>query len=152
MIEHRNPLPAGRYWVDVTATTEVRGTDPDVNASLPPRDQMSQWFSVHKSTLRPVSTVDHADAEPPRAWYLFDVLAPTPWVGIGLPSAAGNVKSEADTTNRPDPSPDLLDAIASPLSGLASSAGRALAGGVIVLAAVATLVAVISRRKPTSRR
>lgn len=125
-IERRNPLPAARYWVDVFA--------PDAEA-------FGAWLSSNAATVH-VRTTEHFDAidgAPSRDWVLFDVNAPTPWSGPGLPTIAqAGVTSSSDTATRPDPPPSLA-------TELEQGAHSILAGGAFVkgmLGVVAGAVAI----------
>jgi hypothetical protein len=90
--ETQNPLPAGRYWVDVFA---------------PDADAFGAWLSSNKATVK-VRTTEHFDSDPVRDWYLFDVSVPTPWHGPGFPEiATADVTSSSDTVQRPDPVPSF---------------------------------------------
>jgi hypothetical protein len=108
-LERTNPLPAGRYWVDVF--------QPDAEA-------FGAWLSSNKATVHVVSTqsFEKNDGGPPRDWYLFQVSAPTPWQGPGFPTIAdASVTSSADTAQRPDPAPDPVSQLADASSDLFSS-------------------------------
>jgi len=113
-LERSNPLPAGRYWVDVFS--------PDSAA-------FGAWLTSNQATVRVVSTqsFEKNDAGPARDWYLFQVTAPTPWNGPGFPTIAdASVTSSADTVQRPDPQPDPLSTAADTASDLAASAQKAV--------------------------
>lgn len=124
-VERANPLPPGRYWVDVFELDSPN---------------FSTWLATNKATVRIVST-EHHDADsggPARDWVLFEVSAATPWNGPGLPTIADpSVTSSSDTVQRPDPSPDVSTTLEQGIERLgASSTGwiaAALAGGVLVL-------------------
>lgn len=79
-IERRNPLPAGRYWVDVPAS------------KLP---AFQSWLTAHSGEVITRQT----EESPETAWYLFDVKAPVPWEGPGFPTIAGDVQGKDDTAN-----------------------------------------------------
>lgn len=134
-VERANPLPAGRYWVDVFQ---------------PDADAFGAWLSSNKATVRVVSTqhFDRNDAGPPRDWYLFEVTAPTPWQGPGLPTRAdASITSSADTVQRPDPLPDPLSQAADTASDLFSSArSAATALPTVALVAVGVGVALLIAR------
>lgn len=91
-VERTNPLPAGRYWIDVFA---------------PDTDTFNAWLSSNTATIKVIST-QHFDANsggPPRDWILFQVTAPTPWHGPGFPTIAdASVTSSDDTAQKPPPS------------------------------------------------
>lgn len=126
-VERQNPIPAGRYWVDVFANDS---------------DAFGAWISSNRPTVA-VRTTEHFDSDPSRDWYLFDVSAPTPWHGPGFPTIAGpNVTSSTDTAQRPDPPPSIETQIEQMLESSKTTAqttawiaGAALAvvvGGLIV--------------------
>lgn len=110
-VQRANPLPAGRYWVDVFATDS-----PD----------FSSWLAANRSTVSIVST-EHFDANaggPARDWVLFQVSAPTPWSGPGFPTIAdASVTSSSDTAQRPDPAPDPTTTLADAIDRQARSWG-----------------------------
>lgn len=112
-LERTNPLPAGRYWVDVFQ---------------PDADAFGAWLSSNKATVHVVST-EHFERNasgPPRDWYLFQVMAPTPWQGPGFPTIAdATVTSSSDTATRPDPTPDTLSTAADAASDFTAAARRA---------------------------
>jgi hypothetical protein len=119
-VERANPLPAGRYWVDVFA--------PDAEA-------FGAWLSANRATVR-IRTTEHYDSTPPRDWYLFEVTAPTSWQGPGLPTiAASNVTSSSDTAVRPDPVPSLATQVEQQVESASSALGPFAKGLVGVLAA-----------------
>lgn len=123
-VQRANPLPAGRYWVDVFETDS-----PD----------FSSWLGANRSTVSIVST-EHFDANaggPARDWVLFQVSAPTPWNGPGFPTIAdASVTSSSDTAQRPPPAPDIttLDPLAAVTTLPALKIGLGLAGVALVLA------------------
>lgn len=137
-LERTNPLPAGRYWVDVFS---------------PDADAFGAWLSSNKATVHVVATehFEKNDAGPPRDWYLFQVLAPTPWAGPGFPTiAAPTVTSSSDTATRPDPTPDTLSTAADAATDLTQAARRA-ASAIPTVGLVAVglgLVLLIARSGP----
>jgi hypothetical protein len=108
VIERRNPLPPGRYWVDV----------------FPPHlDTFAAWLKTHgptsgggdgSVTVEETETFEGASdgSMPPRDFYIFDVSAPVNWEGPGLPTVATpNIKASDDTVQKPAPVPNVLDQI-----------------------------------------
>lgn len=96
-IERANPLPAGRYWVDVFTPQEAA---------------FQAWLQKNKSNVAVTTTesFDPIDSYPGRVWRLFEVNAPVSWEGPGFPTIAGaNVQTSGDTVQRPDPQKDPLD-------------------------------------------
>ncbi len=90
-IERRDPLPPGRYSFNVW-----HGED---------RPKWDAWTRANSNTVRTVSI------EPGTAndWVMFDVLAPTKWVGLGFPDiVTQDVHSQVDQIQAP--SADVLKA------------------------------------------
>jgi hypothetical protein len=124
-----NPLPIGDYWVDVFAKdwTTFRA-----------------WLEKNKATLQVKSTestsVDgtekDAQGDPARDWYLFHVSAPTKWEGPGYPTiATPDVKSSADTVQRPAPELDPLQKLekgVSDLGAVGGTVGKVVMGAAVV--------------------
>lgn len=97
-IERRNPLPAGKYWVDVF--------EPHTSPFL-------GWLSKNQANLT-VNTTERIQGDPEGNWILFTVRTPVLWEGPGYPSIAGqNIKTKADTSERPEPEelPNLDDVV-----------------------------------------
>ena len=125
----QNPLPIGDYWDDVFAKDWTT---------------FHAWLAKNKSTVQVkttestwVTTTDppvDAQGDPAREWYLFHVSGPTKWEGPGFPTiATSDIKSSADTVQRPPPEMDPLDKLSAGLSGLGSVGGTAAKIGVGVL-------------------
>jgi len=96
-IMRTNPLPPGRYWVDVFD---------------PKRGEFRGWLADHSDTVHVVHQEDKLprDDYPAETWYLFEVLAPTPWEGPGFPTIADDsVKASVDTSDRPAPPPSIAE-------------------------------------------
>jgi|GEM_PF-4909660 len=132
-VERHNPLPAGKYWVDVFAKDS---------------DAFGAWLSSNKPTVA-VRTTEHYDSDPPRDWYLFEVSAPTPWNGPGFPTVAGqNVTSSSDTGQRPDPVPSIPTQIEQELEGIKQTAKTTtwITGAVLAIVAGALVVYYVPRR------
>lgn len=112
-IERRNPLPVGRYWVDIV--------EPKTGGVLLKFDA---WLARNSSKVKVVkreqkgTTLWSLDTSGKRYdWVLFDVLSPVEWPrtsGFGLPTivqsptapTAAPVTSSADTVQRP-PEPTI---------------------------------------------
>jgi hypothetical protein len=122
-IERRNPLPAGRYWIDISKEPVPLGTWQGFLAA-------SSGF-VH---------VDSTEDDPAYSWFLFTTTKPLVWPeGIGSPNIADqSVTSRSDTVDRPDPEPDFTDQIPTPGQLIAGVSGTAklvvwvLVGAVVV--------------------
>lgn len=103
-IERRDPVPIGRYWVDITED----GSRPLV------RHYFRQWLGEVKDKITVVKE-ERYSAIPSgiaRDWYLFDVVSPVSWPkgkGFGLPTivqskenpTAPKVETSKDTAIRP---------------------------------------------------
>lgn len=101
-LERANPLPPGRYWIDVF------GDD------IPKFDQ---WLDGNRALgLVAVESSEHFQAQmwyppfqderPARNWILFKVLGHVPWNGVefGYPTIAdAGVQYSSDTADRPEP-------------------------------------------------
>lgn len=132
-IERRNPLPAGRYWVDVF--------DPDIAA-------WTAWRTRNGQNVK-VEETEHFEGDPSRDFIIFKVLAPVPWEGPGLPTIAEpSVQTSSDTGQRPAPEPDpttkIGDWIDDNLWG-SHPVATAVGSGILVIAGGALLVYVISK-------
>lgn len=98
VMERRDPVPAGRYWVYIDDTEALRWiawerASQGAIVTLvrePQRQQFSAWL--------PVGTVAGY-------WILFDVLRPHPWIGIGYPTTVvdASVRSSTDVITAPPP-------------------------------------------------
>ena len=97
--ERRNPLPVGRYWIDVSKEPVPLGT--------------WQGFLAASSGFVHVETTED---DPDFSFFIFTTSKELVWPeGIGFPSIAGpDIKSRADTVQRPDPQPDFIDTIPTP--------------------------------------
>jgi len=95
-VETRNPLPAGRYWIDVSKEPVPFGTWQGFLAAFPEH--------VH---------VDATEEDESFAFSIFTTTKPLVWPeGIGYPSIAGpGIKSRSDTVQRPNPELDVTDQI-----------------------------------------
>lgn len=113
-IERRNPVPKGRYWVDVIDTKSYPGA----------RLFFSAWLARNRSAVVVVKKESYGSliTGAARDWYLFDVMTPVTWEkgqGFGLPTivrSAENPKAPvvttaADTGVRPPPPPPFSDQI-----------------------------------------
>ena len=107
-VERSNPLPVGRYWVDVPAAS---------------RESFQEWLKVHREHTNVRATESNEELD----WYLFDVTTPVPWEGPGFPSIAGDaVEDRDDTVDKPDPELDLADK----LRGAEKSASKVFLYGI----------------------
>jgi hypothetical protein len=92
--EQRTPvLPKGFYWVDVFGDK---------------RAGMSEWLRVNHDKVKARATESDTETDPPRDWYMFEVLEPVQWLPAsqyGFPTI-GAPSSSQETVQRPDPEPD----------------------------------------------
>ncbi len=113
VLERRNPIPLGRYWIDAVGDTAI--------------DKLDAWLVAHKDSVRLItSEFDKGEAgaftnPTPVQFVIFDLLQATP--SNGLPSypnvATRDVQSLADTVQRPPPEEMLSfgDALLKPFEG-----------------------------------
>lgn len=138
-IERKNPLPPGKYWVDVFEPQEIAFQD---------------WLRRNKANVAVTSTesFDPTGDYAARVWRLFEVNAPVTWEGPGFPTIAGaNVKSSADTSDRPAPEKDPLDKLSDYGTNVEKTAKTILwvAGGVAAIVVTGVLVVRYAPRQPT---
>jgi len=86
MIERRNPLPPGTYWVDVFAKDEMA---------------FNTWLGKHSDSVSVIRAEQHPDADPPWNWMLFKVSKPVPWEGPGLPTVGEGEANSEETVDKP---------------------------------------------------
>lgn len=101
-VERRNPLPPGRYWIDVFGA-DIEPFDMWLkgNGAIGFVDVLSTEFFDGQPAVPPF-----LDARPARNWILFRVNAHTPFnqIEFGFPTIAGNdINTSSDTAQRPDP-------------------------------------------------
>lgn len=116
----KNPLPVGRYWIDVF--DNGYGT---WNAWLVTANLQSDPTSYGAPGLRvsvekdeyyePFEHSETDEMQPGRHWILFNVLEPTPWgdanaTKIGWPNTAPqSIQTSDDTVQKPDPNDARTD-------------------------------------------
>jgi len=105
--ERSNPIPPGRYWVDVVDDTlHRRGAYRGFQAWLKSNSKTVRVLK-HESTVTPVSFDTLFDAARPQLdWYLFEVSAPTKrWAKsakLGFPTVVSRaVKKRTDVHKAP---------------------------------------------------
>lgn len=92
-IERRNPLPTGRYWVDVFD---------------PHRRAFKEWLEDNHVTVE--QTKEYETNTPLGTWYLFSVSEPVQWEGPGFPTIAdASVQSHDDTAQKAPPEKEGLE-------------------------------------------
>jgi hypothetical protein len=100
-VEHRNPLPEGRYWVMLIGKLQIEKFDEwlkrtreftDVISSELDPGGINPFFPTGRSPFEP---------EPPSQFVVFDVLFSdlVKWEGPGLPNI---VRANEDVTSRQD--------------------------------------------------
>lgn len=103
-LQRQNPLPVGRYWVDVTEKDFSKFEE-----WLKTNTASLQVITTEEKERRPVTPgetgpIGYSQYWPATRWYLFDVKAPVNWEGPGFPTIAGEgVTSSEDTVDRPPP-------------------------------------------------
>ena len=129
MIERRSPLPVARYWI-----TAFGDKEPLLAAFL--KTQSSAGFLRVTITEHIDETSDH----PPGSFFVFVVKQPNavPWAGslFGFPNLAGaDIRTLADTVDRPDKPQDGLDSLGDVLQKVADTGTTIawLAGGAAVV-------------------
>lgn len=111
-IERRNPVPKGRYWVDIIDTKSYPGA----------RLFFYGWLARNRGKVEVVKKESFGAlvTGAARDWYLFDVKLPVEWEkgqGFGLPTivksaenpTAPVVTTAADTGTRPPPPPSFSE-------------------------------------------
>lgn len=139
-LERRNPLPPGKYWVDVFTPQEAAFQD---------------WLRKNKGSVSVITTETFApiDDYPGRAWRLFTVQAPVAWEGPGFPTIAEpGVETSEDTAQRPDPEKDPLDKLSDFYTGSAAKTTFWVIGAVVAVVVGGVIVAhyLIPRSAPAS--
>lgn len=118
-LERRNPLPVGRYWIDVVSTK-------------------SEEFTGYLVAMGDRVHVEVTEAGEP-LFYIFSVKTPIPWfpVNFGFPTVApASIKSKADTVSRPDLPKDGADQIDDAIKSVAGSGSRLLEVGALIAGAI----------------
>lgn len=138
-VERRDPLPPGRYWVYVLEDELVRWDEwardhsATVHVVSSERKKKLSSYTPALFVTRPDLSIIMDEAG---AWFLFDVSAPTPWVGFGFPTIVTDpaVRSSTDVEEAPDPEPDdqLAKDIWKEIRGLILLAGGVYLGGTLV--------------------
>jgi len=93
--ERKNPLPPGRYWIDVFD---------------PHRRGFKDWLDKNASTISVEQTKEYETNTPLGTFYLFTTSEPVQWEGPGFPTIADQgVQSQEDTAQRPPPEKEGLE-------------------------------------------
>lgn len=101
-LQRQNPLPVGRYWVDVTEKDFSKFEE------WLKRNTSVHVVTVEETPRKQVSPgeagpIGYAEYWPATRWYLFDVKVPTAWEGPGFPSIAKGETTKDDTVDKPPP-------------------------------------------------
>lgn len=118
-VEKRNPLPVGRYTVDVS----------DMHSS-----EFTSWLTEHKDTV----FVEQSEERDGLTWYLFKVFEPVPWQGPGYPDSIGDQILQDDKSPPLEPLPDpgkVIDEAEEKFKKAAEEAADAVKTGLTVAAA-----------------
>lgn len=92
-VERRNPLPVGRYWIDVVQSKQ---------------EAFDAWLTANRGKVGIRVSEGKADSDPPHTWILFDVKTPVTWnTQFGYPTIAEGEQSQEDTASRPPPEPSF---------------------------------------------
>lgn len=128
-IERRNPLPPGRYWVDIFDTDEPFGGGP-LGFNI--------WLMQNSSSvtlLKREQTSSRLATGVAGWWYLFDVTRPVIWPRnkrFGLPTIVSPAATPTaqDTVQRPPPTTmsDEISRVVEPLRDAAIVALLVLIG------------------------
>lgn len=154
-VMHENPLPPGRYWIDLIGAERIARFGGGVKG----------LNEAHPGIIRIISATRHLANEardyaespditgdlvkiweaiagqiqdtPERDWVLFEVTAPAVWDydAMGSPTVAGpEVKSEADTVQRPEPEPDITEKIYQAThGGIGGTISKVVLGSVMIV-------------------
>lgn len=118
MIERRNPLPPGRYWIDVFD---------------PHRRNFRDWLEKNSVTVE--QSKEYETSTPLGTWYLFSTTEPIQWEGPGFPTIADqSVQSHDDTADKAPPEKEGLEKIEEMVENAGSFLTlAAMAGGAFIL-------------------
>lgn len=129
-VERRDPVPPGRYWIFVKPNeldqwhSWVTGSAGKVKTVVSETQLRSPdgWLWAAKPEAILPGT-DGIIRESGGEWVLFDVLAPYPWVKLGLPTIVTDptIRSSTDVITAPAPSTE--DPSVSALRNLVFTAG-----------------------------
>jgi hypothetical protein len=96
-LERRNPIPPGRYWIDVIGKENI--------------DDFGAWIIEMQGAVRLVTSTEDTESEPPQLWALFEVPeGRSPFLDqqkFGFPTTAPEgVKNKEDTEQGGDDDDD----------------------------------------------
>lgn len=142
-LERHSPLPVGRYWV-----TAFGGKESALAAFL--NSQVLAGLAKVTITEHIDETNDLATGHPAGSFFVFVVLqdnaVPWPAIAFGYPNRAGaDIRSLADTVDRPDLPQDGLDGLDDVIKKVGNAIGGAAVVGGLALGLV-LLVALAGRK------
>ena len=144
-LERRRPLPAGRYWLDVTPLLKPkwemwRNAMSNVDSV---KIEKTEHFDAIEEQSNPLGE-GIVPAAPEHDFVIFSLTnANVAWEVAGLPSptiAPSNITTSADTADRPPPEPSVLEQLSSAAAGVGASAKVGLGVGIAVAVVVGTYV------------
>ena len=142
LLEKHNPLPVGRYWVDVIDFDKIAEFDQwlqlrEGEVIVERREKYPP--SVGGVPIKPPFIIPQfpssTEYQPPRDWILFKVLTPVTWLAVefGWPTIAPkSIQTSEDTVKKPNPN----DILTEPFDNLPTGIKIGLVGGGVLLAAV----------------
>jgi hypothetical protein len=140
-LERRRPLPAGRYWLDVTPLLKPkwelwRNAMKNVDSV---KIEHTEHFDAIEEQSNPLGE-GIIPAAPERDFVIFSLSnANVAWEAAGMPSptiAPASVTTSADTADVPPPEPGMLEQLTSAAAGIGTSAKVGLGVGVAVVVVV----------------
>lgn len=121
-LERKNPLPTGRYWVDVPSG--------DLSTFQTWLAERPTQIRVDATAEREAQSITLFGTGSKITWYQFTVLSPVPWFGPGTPTiATEDIVSIDDTVTRPPPEPGFLDQLLGASGSVPVAAKYAIWGG-----------------------
>lgn len=111
VMERRDPIPAGRYWVYIDESEVARwsawvtSNEGRVKVLVTePQLTLSSWLPAIFQTRWDLSVIQSVKGY----WILFEASEPVKWVGLGYPTTVIDpaIKSATDVMTAPAPTPD----------------------------------------------
>lgn len=140
-LERRRPLPAGRYWLDITPLHKTKWEvwRNAMSGFDSVKVEHTEHFDAVKEQSNPLGE-GTVPAAPEHDFVIFSLTAPNvAWEAAGLPSptiAPASITSSADTGDVPPPEPGVLAQLSSAAAGIGTSAKVGLGVGFAVVVAV----------------
>lgn len=152
VMERRDPLPAGRYWIyiddsEVTRWKEwVSASEGRVKVVVTEAQKaISSWIPAVFATRWDLSIITSIEGY----WILFDVLSPIKWVGFGYPTTVIDpaIRSATDISTAPPPAAEW-----NPIGELLGEVKWLLfaAGGLYLASKILTLPKLAARERGRS--